>query len=85
MAVFTSSQLFRRNIILVGNLVNANGCCTTDLGNCSWTNIGYTSIYFCKYTNDGKTYSGLKTRLQPLPETSIRVEINAQKKGSKAT
>ena len=42
--------------------------------------IGFTSFYFCKYTDDGKACSGLNARLQKLYKKSIGTETNAQKK-----
>ena len=85
MAVFTSSQLFSRGLILVGYLAYADGYFTENMGNSSRTYIDDNSIYFYKYTNDGKTHPDFKTLIQPLPKTGINVEVYAQKKGTMIT
>lgn len=80
MALLTSSKLFRRDFILVGNMADADGRFTADLGDSSRACIDYTSFHFYKHTDDGKAYSDLGTRLQPLPKTGIRIETDAQEK-----
>ena len=80
MALLTSSELFRRDFILVGNMDDADGRFTTELGDSSRSCIDFTPFHFCKRTDDGKAYSGFDPGLQPLPEAGIRIEIDAQEK-----
>jgi len=61
-------------------MADADGRFTADLGDSSRACIDYTSFHFYKHTDDGKAYSDLGTRLQPLPKTGIRIETDAQEK-----
>ena len=85
MAVFTSSQLFGRDLILVGDLADADGPYTKNMGNSVRTHIDDSFICLYKYTYDGKTYPGFKTLLQQVSKTGIFIEVFTQKKDAMST
>ncbi len=63
MALLATSKLFWRGIVLVGNMADADGGYSADMGNCSWAGSNDSSIFLYKYSNDGKIYFDLKVQL----------------------